>query len=556
LTDPLQQAVDALSECGGNKGQAARLLGIARSTLRDRLDQSARLNRVPVEIPKPTKTAKHEVPTVHGQIAERASRQFKRSGYRVFILTSAQNNTLLHGEFWRNLKAYADFRGAEILVSRYSYNKKRYAGKAKPGSEKPSDFDGLWYAPEIENYVCDESIKLGKDLVWCGELNILPTAAKPLTGFDSYTGQASSVIPHAKIAKKSVPTGKYERTKFLFTTGTVTQRNYIATKAGQIADFHHAYGALIVEFDEQERWFARQINATNDGSFYDRTYFVRDGSVTDEHRVKGINWGDIHTAQLDPIVRQAAWGAGGMLDVLRPEYQFFNDLLDFLNRNHHNVGNPHVGFERFIKGQESVEEEVKSCSDFLRDARREWCESIVVDSNHDRAMERWLREADYKNDAVNAVFFLEAQLEKYRSIQSEKHKAFHLVEWAMRRAGCAESDRFLREDESFVLCPEHGGGIECGMHGDLGVNGSKGGPLQFTRMGRKANTNHTHTDGINDGVYTAGDLGKQDKGYNRGPNSHSQSNVVTYANGKRAIYTMWDGRWCAEQPATEVSLAA
>ena len=38
-----------------------------------------------------------------------------------------------------------------------------------------------------------------------------------------------------------------EATKFNYSTGTVTQRNYIAKKEGLKAEFHHQYGALIVD---------------------------------------------------------------------------------------------------------------------------------------------------------------------------------------------------------------------------------------------------------------------------------------------------------------------
>ena len=83
------------------------------------------------------------------------------------------------------------------------------------------------------------------------------------------------------------------------------------------------------------------------------------------------------------------------------------------------------------------------------------------------------------------------------------------------------------------------------MHGYLGPNGTPGGAAAFAKMGRKANVGHTHKAGIHDGVYTAGTSSYVNLSYNRGPSSRSQSHILTYKNGKRAMVTMWNGKWRA-----------
>jgi hypothetical protein len=60
---------------------------------------------------------------------------------------------------------------------------------------------------------------------------------------------------------KSVASVKSDPTKFNWTTGTVTLRNYIQKKAGQKAEFHHCYGALLVEVDSTGAWGVRQLLA-------------------------------------------------------------------------------------------------------------------------------------------------------------------------------------------------------------------------------------------------------------------------------------------------------
>lgn len=470
-----------------------------------------------------------------------STRPVPKQGVARYICTSAQNNTDVHGGVWDNLLALAEHYGAEILVSRFAYNKHAYSQPEKPGAMQ--DTADLWYDARILPHINDERVELAPGLMWCGEMNILPTAVRPLSGLDNYTGRRSGVFPHVKCSMMSVPSGKEENTKLNFTTGTVTLRNYIQKKAGLKAEFHHVYGALLVEVDTEGRWFCRQLNADSDSVIHDLAIRAVDGRI-EESTVEAINWGDVHAAQVDTAVAEMAWGAGGMIDTLRPRHQFMHDLVDFRARNHHDVGNPHAMFQRFVSGAESVREELQEVVALIERADRDYCKMVVIDSNHDNAMTRWLRESDYRRDPMNALFFLEAQLRFYRAIE-EDDKEFHAIEWALQTLGCPESVEFLRQDESFVLLRERGGGIECGMHGHLGPNGSRGTPRGLSRMGRRANTGHTHTSEIVDGLYVAGTSSQLDMGYNKGPSSWTHSHIVTYPNGKRAIVTMFGGAWKA-----------
>lgn len=477
-----------------------------------------------------------------GQIKTKAV-PLPKEGVKRYILTSAQNNTRLHQEVFSNLLALKKhFGDCELWISRFTYNLSAYkAQPVKPGEEKNTTDPAVWYTPEIEPYVNDERTQIAPGLVWCGEMNILPTRSRPLSGFETYTGRQSGIFPHAKMAMESIASGKYEATKFNYTTGTVTQMNYLARAVGHKAEHHHTYGALLVEVTPDGEWWCRQLNADNSGDIYDLTLKVSKGVVYKNQSVEAINWGDIHEEQLDPVIRELAWGKRQMLDTLRPKFQFMHDTISFVRRNHHDSKDPHKRFKIHIEGRDSVEEEVKGSADFLsKESYRPWCQTVVVKSNHDNALEKWLREADYRSDPPNALFFLRCQLMMYEQIASGNDD-FLIFEWACRQAGVSKDIRFLREDESFVICRD----IECGMHGHNGPNGARGTPHNLSRMGRKANTGHTHKAGIFDGLYVAGMCAQTDLGYNLGPGSSSHSHIVTYPNGKRAIVTMYGGKWRA-----------
>jgi len=77
----------------------------------------------------------------------------------------------------------------------------------------------LWYDPQLEPYLNDESIELANGLVWCGEMNILPTAVDPLSGLETYSHRKSAIFPHAKLAMRSIATMLDEGAKLNYTTG-------------------------------------------------------------------------------------------------------------------------------------------------------------------------------------------------------------------------------------------------------------------------------------------------------------------------------------------------
>lgn len=474
-----------------------------------------------------------------------------------YLFSCAQNNTNLHDGFWENLLSLRDHYDAELHVSRFAYVKEGFGAIGDKSASFAYAMDPLrkkedgekyrmYFDERLDPYLSDERLEIAPGLVWCGEMNILPTAVRPLSGMDNYTGRKSAIFPHVKIALESIPTMKDHATKFNYTTGTVTLRNYIQRKAGLKAEFHHCYGALLVEVDDEGNWFCRQINGDSEGTIYDLDVRVHEGDVTTGNRVEAITWGDSHALRRDYDVQ---YMAENMMEFLRPKYQFLHDVLDFRSRNHHEQRDPFKLYEKYVNEEDNVRDEVGLTMDYvsaMAEAAGPECQTVVVDSNHDRALERWLREADWRSDPKNMIFYMESSLAKLKA--AERREPFHMMtHWWGTLGNCRVSSSvcFLDEDHSFIICPDANGGIECGMHGHLGPNGRRGNISSFARMGRKANVAHDHSSCIYDGLYRAGTSSKLDLGYNRGPSSWSHSHIVTYRNGKRSIVTMWNNKWRA-----------
>ena len=469
-------------------------------------------------------------PIAGGSVSNPIAKRKQAVGKR-FVITSAQNNTHIHEEFFESIQRYCEHNDAELMISPFFYNVNGVAYGKK---------EDAWFDERVKPYLVNESVQIAKDLVFCGELNILPSAVNPLSGLHNYTGEQSGIVPHAKLQLESVPTPKSDRAKLMYTTGTLTKRHYRNEKSGQKGAWHHSFSALVVEISEDGEWFVRQLNAESiTGNFYDLDKYYTPMGVELGNSITAVNYGDLHGISISPEVEYACWeGEGNILDTLKPKYQFLHDSMSNERRNHHNLKCPLYMFTQFSKQAECVKEEVKLTTDLIAKLDRPYSERVVVDSNHDRSLQRWILEQDFKKDPINAIFMLELTLDLYKA--TEAGEDFHTFENACRKVDTRmESVRFLRQDESFKICDT----IECGSHSDSGNNGGRGSVMSFQKLGTRHNIGHSHQCTIKDGIYQSGMSGSLEQGYNKGGSSWSHSHILTYNNGKRTIITQKGRKW-------------
>ena len=107
-----------------------------------------------------------------GSIEVKQAQRKKLSGNR-FVITSAQNNTVVHEDFFQALLQYCDHNDAELIVSGFHYNKN--------GFQNGVD-EETWYDQRLLQYMVNESVQLAEGLVFCGELNISPYCCKSYFG--------------------------------------------------------------------------------------------------------------------------------------------------------------------------------------------------------------------------------------------------------------------------------------------------------------------------------------------------------------------------------------
>lgn len=543
--EQLRLTVEAYHNADMNQEAAARRLGISQQTVSDRLVRARKLGMIGVGgSPEAMRATNLPLPEA-GKV--------KR-----YLLTCAQTNTKLYAPFWANLRAMAKHYRAEIMVSTFNYDtdalgQQKLSKLAGPSTKytgnRPDPEAQSWLPPELAKFICNDRIDVAPNLTFCGELQISPTARRPLSGMENYTHRKSSVIPHTTIAMKSVAGMKGEGVKLMFTTGCVTQRHYIKRKEGFRAEHFHTYGALLVEVNDKGQWWCRQVEQGEDETLRDLTLVFQDGMLIEKGaRVEAITWGDIHASKIDPECAAASWGGkGSMLDTLRPRHQYLHDLLDFSRRSHHTRRDPFKVFEAYVHdNRASMGDEFMTTAKVAADIYREWCRTVVVDANHDRHFPRALAEIDWRDDMENAELILKFTAEVLAAIRT-KDKRFHLLRSALLATGVKGIDKlvFLQEDASDVVLREWHGGIECALHGDRGANGAKGTPAGIAKIARAINMADKHTAEIIDLVYVAGLSAQLDLGYNKGLSSWTQSHIITYPNGCRTIVGIWAGKFRA-----------
>jgi hypothetical protein len=447
-----------------------------------------------------------------------------------FLVTAAQNATPVHKGFWASLKRAAEHLSAEILVPTIRYKNPTSRWSASQANEE------VW-ADELRPYLFNQRASLHKNLVLVGDVKVQPTASSPLTGFDAITHGESAILAHTKLQLKTIPTPQHSLPKVLTTTGACTVPNYTDSKAGALGKFHHTLGAALVEV-RGKRFHLRQVNAERDGAFQDLSPIYGPEGITEGVSIAGLALGDVHVDSIDPKVDRATFGPGGMDETLKPRRIVVHDLLDAYAANPHHRGNPFNAYAKHTAGRNNVRAEVERAVSYAWSRTGE--RGVVVSSNHDDMLRRWIISEDWRNDPVNMQFYLETarmMLDRTTFTPSGMSCPSPFALWCER---LAPGLRVLHGDESFRIA-----GIECGMHGDRGPNGARGSRMNLRRIGVKSVIGHSHSPGIEEGCYQTGTSTHLRLEYNAGASSWLQAHVAIYLSGKRTLLNIIDGEWRA-----------
>ena len=461
-----------------------------------------------------------------------------------FIITSAQNSTPVHEDFWSCLQTAARYLNAEILVIPMRY---KNPTSIWSGSQRNAE----WWSPIVTPFLWNQRLQLNRNLTLMGDYQLQPTAVDPLSGMDGVSKDSSCIFGHTKMRLRSVATPQNQMAKTITTTGACTVANYTASRTGKTAEFHHVLAALLVELDDNGRHFwIRQLyykESTRRIIDLDTAYYTAAVGPAPP-AIAGIG-GDTHVRFMDPMVNDARYREGGFLDTIRCANWIEHDLLDAYSCNPHHEKNPMTWLANRLSQKDSIENEIDEAGAYLEGLRDRYPKMHihVVASNHDDMATRaalafikgGLRAIPHVSP-VNMEWLGRTISDmaancKLSDIGTEYPSAMYLH---LKRLNLGKRVHILNSQDSLIL-----GGIEHAMHGDAGPNGSRGSVRNLARIGVKSWTGHGHSKEIFEGAKRVGTATRLRADYTRGPSSWTNADGVTNADSKGQIVDYIAGKF-------------
>lgn len=442
-------------------------------------------------------------------------RQVLKSKY--YIITSGQNATPVNKKVWKSILLYSEHLGAEIVVIPMRY--KNPTSVWNKNNEKEEWWDSL-----LHPYMTANRQHIHKNLEIIGDVKISPTASTPLSGFEGLSGVESSFFGHPRQHFKTLPILDGMPHKFLATTGTVTERNYTDSKAGKKADFHHTFGFIVVENFEDDSFTFRHVSSTENGVFYDLDNYVSNKGVKkDKKSVSTVVLGDLHLGETCDKSLKASYK---MLKRFKPKNVVCHDIMEGYSVNPHD--DPFVIANKESEGKLSISFEIKNVLNFI-DTILQY-NPVIVKSNHDIFIDRYLLNDWRKN-------YSKAEYLKYAHLKTAGQITNGILPYEIKQR-FGDKVLCLTENDSFKV-----NGVELGIHGHIGVSGTRGGITQYKRINTKMIIGHTHSPAKEDGCMYVGTLTKLRMGYNKGLSSWCNSNGIVHKNGKTQNILIFNGKY-------------
>lgn len=423
-----------------------------------------------------------------------------------FLVTWAQNNTGPHRKFFDNMIAYAEEIDADIHV---------IAGRYKNPTSVHTDEKFDFWHKEVLPYLDANRHNVHKYLRIMSDVKIQPTAVNPMSGLAGMSGIDSCIFGHPKVQFEVTPALEGNQPKKMWTTGACTVKNYTDSKAGKKGEFHHTLGFVIIEIDDDEHFHVRQVTANNNGDFTDLFYKVTNEKITEIESVEAIVLGDIHIPDIDPLVEKTSIN---ILDKLKPKHTILHDIFDGYAISHHHEKDPILKFVKEQEGTNSLKKEIDNMLVWLEKMRK--YNLVIVRSNHDTFIDRWIGSGDWKKDVKNAREYME-----YASVLMDGLAPKGIIPYIIDTK--FDDIRTLDRDESFKVK-----NWELGVHGDIGANGSRGSITGYRKLNTKMVTAHTHSPARKDGALIVGTSTKLRLDYNIGPSSWLHCHVIIHGDGK------------------------
>lgn len=454
------------------------------------------------------------------------SEQFKDT--KVFIVTTAVAHKQVDQNLYASIKQYLQRRNGRLIVV---------------ASDDVASRNRSSWGLTVDNILKDEffvaqEFRLNSNL-FISDIKVSAKQILPTTGL-SRIGQTngSYIFASPKQMLEFVATSPQEKhPKAIMTTGAITKADYsqdrwMSQRTSYIATHDHVMGGIIVEIVDDKFFHFRHFQANHDGEFVDlgNRYFP-DGSV--EKVTTHLYSGDWHSGSVDP---QARIATEKLCKQVAVENFFVGDFFDGYAISHHHINQPLKRTIKSINNTDDLVAELRAGGQDANDILK-WItgDLVMIRGNHDEVLEKYLNSGNYNKDFRNQYVALGLAQAMIRG-ENVISKAYQLY------GDITDFERivWLDRDDQFKIAH-----VECGQHGDLGSNGTKGSLLSLEKAYGNCIVGHAHSGAIMRGVFRVGTMTLLSLEYNKGPSSWTHTSCLVYEDGSRQLINMINGEMCA-----------
>lgn len=443
-----------------------------------------------------------------------------------FVITTAVSGCDIDDKFYKSLQHYCSVNNAKLLVIIAD----------DPAHTRKSEWGTISSKLKNEIIVLEDT-RLNSN-VFISTIKLSAKQIDPTTGLGRI-GQRNGTFIYAspKQRLKAIPVANQSLPHFMMTTGAITKPNYnsemyMSQRTAYIAKNDHIIGAIIVEIEDDETYHFRQIQADAKGCFYDLGMKYSQNSSTSV-KPEAFILGDWHAGLTDPDAKKA-WFE--LAELTKPKRIFLHDAFDGMSINHHEKNYKLLKAQRAENNQLSLSKELEILSKDIRDIASLTDEVVMVKSNHDEFLSRYLQEGRYVDDPQNHRISLILALKMLDGLDPLKY-AINTIN-LMDDASIVDKITWLSSDDDYSV-----EGIQCAAHGHLGANGAKGSLIAMESAYGNSVSGHSHTPEILRGAYQVGTSSFLKLVYNKGTSSWVHSSCIIYPGGSRQLINCINGGW-------------
>ena len=446
----------------------------------------------------------------------------------MFFVTTAVSGVSVDKAALESVRNFCKRKNAELLV----FPVQDVASRSAKSSV-------YFIPPELQDdhFIYDD-ISVNSNL-FLSSIKLSAKHINPLTGLSRIGQRNGSFIygsPKQFLEYVATTASKSRSPHALMTTGAITAPNYnshdryMSERTSYLAENDHVVGGIIVEVVDDKTFHFRQVQCAPDGSFVDLGNRYHSDGKTSKENVRLV-MGDWHSGATDEKVRKGISNLCKKLDVIDI---IAHDFHDGYCINHHDFDIPGKMAMKAMNDKRSLQEEIENGA-----ADIDWLHSLIpgniimVKSNHDEVLDRYLMSARYVHDSEN--HYMSLDLAK-KLLEGHDPLKYAYEEWG----GVKQPKRivWLQRDEEYRI-----GGVECGQHGDLGANGARGSMLSIEKAYGNCVVGHTHSAAILRGVFRVGTSSRLSLDYNKGPSSWTHTCCLVYEDGSRQLINFMGSEW-------------